>query len=639
MSWLKDPKTYIIVVLAALCVFLWLRPGAPTSMENPEGREHGETTATQVWTCSMHPQIRAPQKGLCPLCAMDLIPANDEDEDTTGPWELKLSEHARKLADIRVAPVERKLVPREIRMVGKVTYDEKRLGKISAWVPGRIDRLFVDFTGITVEKGDHMVEMYSPVLVSAQGELMQALRTLKTGPAALQKATQRRVEAAREKLRLLGLSPEQVDAVEAEGAPRERLTINAPMGGVVITKHLKEGAYVQTGSPIYTIADLSRVWIQLDAYESDLNWLRYGQEVDFELEAYPGERLTGRIVFIDSVLDPKTHTVKVRMDVPNEQGLLKPDMFVRATAHALISPGGKVMDPSLEGKWICPMHPEVVSSEKGLCTVCEMDLERAEDLGFASGEGGEAPLLIPASAALITGERAVVYVQTEPGLYQGRVVVLGPRTNDYYVVRSGLEEGETVVVNGSFKIDSELQIRAKTSMMYADQVATEPVEATDERFEAPAAFLESLNPLLDHYFQLQQLLSKDEMNGVESSAEKALDAYKKIDTAALPAKQLSLWLTDAEGLSRSLQTMADTDNIADARTTFETLSTGVTTLLKRFGLPAGRNVYRYHCPMAFDNKGADWLQDREGTENPYYGSMMYRCGSQVEQLGKEHKHE
>jgi Cu(I)/Ag(I) efflux system membrane fusion protein len=230
-----------------------------------------------------------------------------------------------------------------------------------------------------------------------------------------------------------------------------------------------EGMYVNTGTPIYTVADLSQVWVRLDAYESDLPWIRYGQTLTFSTEAYPGEVFKGWISFIAPMLDPRTRTVKVRVNVPNPDGRLKPEMFVHALVTSQIAQGGKVMDPNMAGEWICPMHPSVVKDEKGTCDICGMDLVTTESLGYVAAEAaGPLPLVIPATAPLITGKRAVVYVKqpdTELPMFEGREVVLGPRAGDYYVVVSGLSEGELVVTHGNFKIDSALQIQAKPSMM------------------------------------------------------------------------------------------------------------------------------------------------------------------------------
>jgi Cu(I)/Ag(I) efflux system membrane fusion protein len=267
----------------------------------------------------------------------------------------------------------------------------------------------------------------------------------------------------------LGLKNEQVAEIERSGKPVTHLTIYSPIGGVVIEKMANEGMYVTTGTHIYTVADLSQVWVKLDAYEADLPWIRYGQQVEFTAEAYPGEVFRGWISFIAPTLDPKTRTVKVRVNVPNADRRLKPEMFVRAVVRSQVAEGGMVIDPNLADKWICPMHPSVVKTVPGACDICGMDLVKTESLGYVVAEvSGEPPLVIPASAPLITGKRAVVYVQqpeAEHPTFNGREVVLGPRAGDCYLVKSGLKEGEEVVTHGGFKIDSALQIQAKPSMM------------------------------------------------------------------------------------------------------------------------------------------------------------------------------
>jgi Cu(I)/Ag(I) efflux system membrane fusion protein len=198
-------------------------------------------------------------------------------------------------------------------------------------------------------------------------------------------------------------------------------------------------------------------------------WVRYGQQVEFKAEAYPGESFKGKISFIDPVLDPKTRTVKLRVNVENPDGRLKPGMFVRAIVRAEVAQAGQVMDPAMAGKWICPMHPDIVKETFGTCDICEMDLVTTESLGYVKVHApNEAPLVIPASAPLITGKRAVVYVRVPDAnkpTYEGRQVVLGPRAGDYYIVDSGLQQGDVVVTKGNFKIDSDMQIRAKASMM------------------------------------------------------------------------------------------------------------------------------------------------------------------------------
>jgi Cu(I)/Ag(I) efflux system membrane fusion protein len=473
IQWTRRVAGFLLLIGAGVVLgFLVSRGLEQTPASGTLEMEQETAESQQKWYCSMHPQIVQDGPGECPICLMDLIPMPQDLGVDTAPRELVVSEVAAALMDIETSPVERKSVATEVRMVGKVDYDETRVRHIAAWVPGRIDRLYVDFTGTTVAGGDHLVYLYSPELISAQAELLQAAKAAGSNaedvPEYLRRSNRDTLAAAREKLRLLGLAADQIKSIEASGKPLTHVTIHAPIGGVVIEKMANEGMYVDTGTHIYTVADLTHVWVRLDAYESDLPWIRYGQSVRFTTEAYPGEIFEGRISLIDPVLNPRTRTVKVRVNVPNPDGRLRPEMFVRAVVESQLAQEGRVMHPDMAGRWVCPMHPSVIKGEPGLCDICEMDLVTTESLGYVAAAASEPPLVVPATAPLITGRRAVVYVKkadTERPTFEGREVVLGPRAGAYYIVESGLDEGEMVVTHGNFKIDSALQIQAKPSMM------------------------------------------------------------------------------------------------------------------------------------------------------------------------------
>ncbi|MCH7909964.1 MAG: efflux RND transporter periplasmic adaptor subunit, partial [Candidatus Hydrogenedentes bacterium] len=283
----------VSVVVAAFAVGFWLKPGGvelpSTNQATDEhaghggmgtSAEHGQDAAT-IWTCAMHPQIQQDEPGLCPLCSMNLIPVADHaGSDESNPRTFVTSEAARAMMQIQTSPVERRFAEAEIRMAGKIEYDETKLGYITAWVPGRIDEMFVDFTGIKVKKGDHLVSLYSPEILMAQSELrraIQAVARLKAdAPKIVQQTAKSTLVATQEKLRRWGLTDEQIKRAEKEGISSDHITIYAPMGGTVIDRNGQEGMYVDVGSRIYTIADLSQVWVMLDAYESDLGWLHYG---------------------------------------------------------------------------------------------------------------------------------------------------------------------------------------------------------------------------------------------------------------------------------------------------------------------------------------------------------------------------
>jgi Cu(I)/Ag(I) efflux system membrane fusion protein len=415
-------------------------------------------TAATVWTCSMHPQIRQPAPGKCPLCGMDLIPLHSDAAADARPTVVTLSSNALQLAAVRTALVERKIVPVEIPLVGKIALDESRLAHITARVGGRIDRLYVDYTGVHINKGDHLAQLYSQELYVMQAEYLIA--RAESGPTN---------SPGRERLLLSGLTEQQVQSLERTGKPLLYVDLYSPLSGTVVEKQGVEGMYIQTGFTIYTIADLTQVWLMLDAYEADMPWLRYGQPVTFTVDAQPGVVFTGMVAFIAPVLNPMTRTVSVRVNVPNTDGRLKPGFLANALVRSTVATDRQAMAADLRGMWVCPMHPEVLTRAAGTCPVCGMDLVPTESLGYAavSDVATHPPLIIPATAPLLTGTRAVVYVAVPdtPGAFEGRTVVLGPRAGDYYIVHAGLTEGEQVVVHGAFKIDSTAQILAKPSLL------------------------------------------------------------------------------------------------------------------------------------------------------------------------------
>jgi len=641
MNNLNVKQLVIMVFIALVSVFI----GRMTMMDH--GEDHsmhingGENVLKESkWRCSMteHPMIYS-KPGKCKICGMTLVRVDGTD-DGLGLTVVTMSEHAKKLAEIETTQIGRQYVNTEIRMVGKVAYDERRVTTISAWVPGRIDRLYVDYTGIRVGKGEHLAEFYSPNLLTAQQELLEAKKRYEQSANEqsqfLKDSNLRTLTSSRKKLELLGLTVEQIKNIETSGKASDHMTIYAPSGGIVVKKLVNEGDYVNTGAKVLTIADFSHLWILMDAYESDLPYIHYAQKVQVTTDAFPGEEFEGKIAFIHPELNEKTRTVKVRVNVKNPDFKLKPGMFVRSKVYSRLAEKGKVMSPSLAGKWISPMHPEIVKDKPGNCDICGMKLVPADKYGYVSTKDSKAPIVIPITAVLKTGKRAVVYVEHRNKMkptFEGVEVQLGPRAGNFYLVNSGLKGDEWVVVNGNFKIDSALQIQAKSSMMNhtEGEETTELRERQKERrstlkLVVTKEFRDSLSPLYTAYLSTQKSLVTDKLEEAKSAFKDLNKIIKNIDQSTFTEDTRVLWVELSSVLKKMATQGAESSDIKQARGIFEGTSMAIVDIEEYFGHSDSTPYYIVFCPMALNGKGALWLQNNKSVKNPYFGASMLGCG-------------
>jgi membrane fusion protein, copper/silver efflux system len=416
---IKENYKVILVTLIIGFVMGWLffQPTVGSSVsaqkdEIHEGHDHTKEAHT-IWTCSMHPQIKQDEPGLCPICAMDLIPLTTSKSggSNVDPNEIVITESAAKLADIQTDMVSIGVPEKVIYMQGKVQTDERRISELSARFGGRIEKLFVNFTGQTVRKGEKLATIYSPELVTAQRELLEAMASKDIRPSLY--------AASRNKLKLWNLSIKQIDDIEKKGEPITYFEVYSPISGTVTMRHVSIGDYVKEGMPLFEVIDLTRLWVMFDAYEIDLPWIKTGDKMDFTINALPGKNFTSNVTYIDPIINAKTRVAKVRVELSNENNKLKPEMFANG----------------------------VLKSR------------------FAENKN---EILIPRTSVLWTGKRAVVYVKVterDSPTFLYREIVLGPEAGNFYVVKSGLKEGEVIAVNGVFKIDAAAQLTGLSSMM------------------------------------------------------------------------------------------------------------------------------------------------------------------------------
>jgi multidrug efflux pump subunit AcrA (membrane-fusion protein) len=374
--------TVILGITALFAVFFAGYFAGRGSSQDPPGkamRADGPSESKQIYTCSMHPQIRLDKPGNCPICQMPLIPADSGPKAKGTTPVLALSDQALSMAGVETTPVEYRKLSRDLRAVGKIQYNESSLATVTARVDGYAEKLFVNITGVNLKAGDHLADIYSPDLLLAQQELLIALEGVMTGPL---------VETAKLKLRRWGLTESQVQRLIQSKKITDRVTLYSPVAGTVLEKMITENSNFKAGDVLYRIANLDTVWAYLDIYEVDLPWIRYGQKVTLSAESFPGRSFTGMITFMEPVLNDQSRALRVPVHVENHDHALKPGMYVSAMVQAELGPDGLAMATGVEGKFTCPMHPQVLKDKEGSCPHCAMPLEKIPgDLAQAHDHG------------------------------------------------------------------------------------------------------------------------------------------------------------------------------------------------------------------------------------------------------------
>ncbi|MEZ4963342.1 MAG: efflux RND transporter periplasmic adaptor subunit [Saprospiraceae bacterium] len=593
MKKIKINRSTLITAIVMLAVGLligWLvSPSSSGEGNAHEGHqmENAESSAATTWTCSMHPQIRQPEPGQCPICGMDLIPLDDNMSSEGDPMEIKMSPTAMQLANIQTAIVGYGMPTKEVRMNGKVQPDERLKYSQVTHLDGRVEQLAINFTGEPVRRGQRIASVYSPELVTAQQELFSAVKIKDMQPALF--------NSAKQKLKNWKLTDAQIEEIIASGTPQERFPIHADVSGIVLEKMVNLGDYVMRGMPLYQVVDLSRVWVLFDVYESDMPWAKVGSTVDFSIQSLPGEHFKGKITFIDPVIDPMTRVAKARVEVSNPGGKLKPEMFASG--------------------------------------IIKTQLAVKKD-----------QLIVPKTAVMWTGERSVVYLKktTDTGTnFLMREVQLGPLTGGGYVIKSGLEAGEEIAVNGTFSIDAAAQLAGKPSMMNPEGGAvmtghnhggsSAPATAPMASMELGKQAKTAVKQLFDLYFPLKDALVKDDLVTAKKQAADLKKAFERTSMGLFTGEAHNHWMNHSAAAVEALNKIAVARDVEEARKYFKPLSGQMVALAKAFG-PFGETVYVQHCPMADNNTGADWLSLDKEIHNPYFGDKMLKCGSVTETI-------
>ena len=535
--------------------------------------DHSGESADQMWTCSMHPQIMQPEAGDCPICGMDLIPAEAGAEGLAAN-EIKMTENAMALANIQTTIVGNAEASDDDGMTslsGKIAANEENNTVQASYFKGRIERLNVNYEGQQVNRGQLLATIYAPDLVAAQQELITAA-SLKESQPALYKAV-------RNKLKNWKLSDTQINAIEESGTVRENFPIYATVSGTVSEVMAAQGDYVNQGQPIVKLSNLNSVWAEFDAYENQIAQFNIGQKINITTNAYPNKEFEGTISFIDPILNNATRTVTVRATLQNKNDLFKPGMFVT----------GKV---------------------KGATQTMENTLT------------------VPASAVLWTGERSLVYVKTNPNepVFEMHEVTLGNRSGETYQVSAGLNNGDEIVTNGTFTVDAAAQLQGKKSMMNQQMMQDESAMMGDMEMSFSNAFSSDFDKALPSYLKMKDALVASDASQVSAFAKATSKKLKEISTSDL-GKMEKQHLTKSIEM---LDAVANNDNLENQRAHFVILNENIVPIA--MSIKNSINYYIQKCPMANNNKGAVWLSMEEEIRNPYYGDAMLTCGSVIDSL-------
>lgn len=571
----------ILYIAIAVIVGLgagWLIFGNGSSDSNKDMSEmsdhdHSGETEDQMWTCSMHPQIMQPEAGDCPICGMDLIPAESSAEGLAAN-EIKMTENAMALANIQTIIVGNTQSSDDdgiISLSGKIAANEENNTVQASYFKGRIERLNVNYEGQQVKRGQLLATIYAPDLVAAQQELITAA-SLKASQPALYKAV-------RNKLKNWKLSETQINAIEESGTVRENFPIYANVSGTVSEVMSAQGDYVNQGQPIVKLSNLNSVWAEFDSYENQIAQFKVGQKINITTNAYPNKEFEGTISFIDPMLNNSTRTVTVRATLQNREDLFKPGMFVT----------GKV---------------------KGATQTMENILS------------------VPASAVLWTGERSLVYVKTNPNepVFEMREVTLGNRSGENYQVSAGLNNGDEIVTNGTFTVDAAAQLQGKKSMMNQQMMQDESAMMGDMEMSFSNAFSSDFNKALPSYLKMKDAFVASDVGQVSAFAKATSKKLKEISTSDL-GKMEKQHLTKSIEM---LDAIATNDNLENQRAHFVILNENIVPIA--MNIQNSTNYYVQKCPMANNNVGAYWLSKEKEIRNPYFGKEMLDCGSIADEI-------
>jgi len=628
-------KSTAIMAMAALLLFMigvaqrteWITAGGFSSAASETTEDAASGDENKRYICPMMCTPPSTEPGRCPVCAMELVEATGGGSGDGISVTIEAS--ARRLVGIQTAMSKMGEMTRTIRTIGSIDFDESRLSTISAYIDGRLEKLYADYVGVEVTEGEDLALIYSPQLYSSQTEFVTSLESSTSSRFSVGDSDLR--EMARENLSELGMTKDQIESLSKTRKPESRIRIKSPQSGTVIEKSAVEGDYVKTGQKLFRIADLTSVWMMLDLFPDDATNVRFGQQVEAEIQSIPGEVFTGRVAFIDPTVNKKTRTVRVRVEVMNFDGKLRPGDYATARITVPAVSMDSVYDPALAGKYISPMHPQVIREEPGKCPLCGRDLVPTSQIGYATEPQPEQRVVtVPRDSVLLTGDDGVIYVETEPGRFEIRRVSVGSMNDTDAVILEGLAAGETVATGGNFLIDSQMQLAGNPSLMdpsKAPSHAPGPLELPTRNLLMLAGdTARTFDQAYDAYFEIQCAMAAD-MTPPPVALNTMLDALARLEMSAEIPDDAQMQLAKARRAASRMDNSLETAREAYRGVSHAMLRTAV----QIRGPKTAKALTHYYCPMV-PGGGGDWMQPGGELSNPYWGDEMLHCGEVVRDM-------
>lgn len=591
---MKNYKQYIIgavLLICGLAIGWFLKPA--TANTQSEVHDHSQmnsdeaSTSEEIWTCSMHPQIRQNEFGICPICEMDLIPL-DNSMGNDDPTILRMSKESAKLAQIETFVVGGNSIDQSsksqngstsIRVDGTVQLDERTIKSQTAHLSGRIETMNVTFEGQYVSKGQKIASLFSTELLAASQELITAAQYNDT--------VEGLKDAAIQKLKNWKITDAQIQQILSNNKPIETINVYADHSGYVLNRKLAQGDYVKQGQALYTLGSTNSLWLIFDVFESDLADVKKGSKVVFNTPSVPNKEFDAQVTYIDPLMNNSSRTATVRAEIKNIGNQLKPGMLLNGTITSTRS-------TSINNK--------------------------------------NTSVTVPSTAILWTGERSVVFVQLpdlEVPTYQYREVEIGNRSGSYTTIASGLENGEEVVTHGAFAVDAAAQLNNNMSMMNKN-VKVKKDEKSDVvpsySDATPQEFKSQLEESIIKYIDLKNALVDTDQINASLSADLFSKSLKDINMSLLKGEAHLYWMQQLKALDSHGSKIVNEKDVEDQRNQFDFLSQAMINSIKAFGTDK-KTYFVQYCPMAKGNQGADWISTEQQIRNPYFGDKMMKCGS------------